>query len=71
LAAAVASRRLVKSIDTVSFRRGLRNMTGRAAQGPPPGESRFWMNQHAKDIEHMPNVLEAYPDIRFITELRL
>jgi putative ABC transport system permease protein len=37
---------------------------------PPPGESRILDEPARIEIEHLPNVLEAYPDIRFITELR-
>src|SRR5437879_9766946 len=71
----LASRRLVKSglFDTVlvTSRRDLRNF-GREAQraGPAPGESRILNEPARREIEHLPNVLEAYPDIRFITELR-
>src|SRR5208283_1462473 len=38
--------------------------------GPAPGESRILDEPTRQEIEHLPNVLEAYPDIRFITELR-
>jgi putative ABC transport system permease protein len=71
----LASRRLVKSglFDTVlvTSRRDLRNF-GREQQraGPAPGESRILDEPARREIEHLPNVLEAYPDIRFITELR-
>jgi putative ABC transport system permease protein len=71
----LASRRLVKSglFDTVvvSSRRDLRGM-GREQQreGPSPGESRVLDEPARLEIEHLPNVIEAYPDIRFITELR-
>jgi putative ABC transport system permease protein len=71
----LASRRLVKSglFDTVvvTSRRDLRNY-GREEErnGPAPGESRVLDEPSRQEIEHMPNVLEAYPDIRFITELR-
>src|SRR4030088_1452720 len=71
----LASRRLVKSglFDTVvvTSRRDLRNF-GREEQrnGPAPGESRILDEPTRQEIEHLPNVLEAYPDIRFITELR-
>jgi putative ABC transport system permease protein len=71
----LASRRLVKSglFDTVvvTSRRDLRNF-GREEQrnGPAPGESRILDEAARREIEHLPNVLEAYPDIRFITELR-
>jgi putative ABC transport system permease protein len=71
----LASRRLVKSglFDTVvvSSRRDLRGM-GREQEreGPSPGESRVLDEPARLEIEHLPNVIEAYPDIRFITELR-
>lgn len=71
----MASRRLVKSglFDTVivTSRRELRGM-GREEQrnGPAPGESRVLDEPARAEIEHLPNVSEAYPDIRFVTELR-
>jgi putative ABC transport system permease protein len=71
----LASRRLVKSglFDTVvvSSRRDLRGM-GREQEreGPSPGESRVLDEPARLEIEHLPHVVEAYPDIRFITELR-
>jgi putative ABC transport system permease protein len=71
----LASRRLMKSglFDTVvvTSRRDLRNL-GREEErsGPAPGESRILDEPTRQEIEHLPNVLEAYPDIRFITELR-
>ena len=71
----LASRRLVKSglFDTVvvTSRRDLRNY-GREEErnGPAPGESRILDEPARQQIEHLPNVLEAYPDIRFVTELR-
>ncbi len=71
----LASRRLVKSglFDTVvvTSRRDLRTF-GREEQhsGPTPGESRILDEAARHEIEQLPNVLEAYPDIRFITELR-
>jgi len=71
----LASRRLMKSglFDTVvvTSRRDLRNF-GREEErnGPAPGESRILDQSTRIEIEHLPNVLEAYPDIRFITELR-
>jgi putative ABC transport system permease protein len=71
----LASRRLVKSglFDTiiVSSRREMRGM-GREEErnGPIPGESRVLDESARQEIEHMPNVSEAYPDIRFATELR-
>ena len=71
----MASRRLVKSglFDTivVTSRRELRGM-GREEErtGPAPGESRVLDEAARTEIERMPNVAEAYPDIRFATELR-
>ena len=71
----LASRRLMKSglFDTVvaTSRRDLHNFNrDQEASGPAPGESRILDETTRQEIEHMPNVLEAYPDIRFITELR-
>ena len=69
------SRRLTKSglFDTVlvSSRRELRGM-GREEErkGPAPGESRTLDEPAREEIERLPNVTEAYPDIRFVTELR-
>lgn len=71
----MASRRLVKSglFDTivVSSRRETRGM-GREEErnGPTAGESRILDESARTEIEHMPNVSEAYPDIRFATELQ-
>jgi putative ABC transport system permease protein len=71
----LASRRLMKSglFDTVvvTSRRDLRNFNREEERnGPTPGESRILDEPTRREIEHLPNVLEAYPDIRFITELR-
>jgi len=69
------SRRLAKSglFDTVlvTSHRDLRGM-GRDEErnGPTPAESRILDEAARVEIEHLPNVLEANPDIRFITELR-
>lgn len=71
------TRRLAKSglFDTVlvTSHRDLRGM-GRDREeernGPTPGESRVLDEPARLEIERLPNVLEAYPDIRFITELR-
>lgn len=69
------TRRLAKSglFDTVyvSSRREMRGM-GRAEErsGPIPGESRVLDEGARVEIEHLANVSEAYPDIRFATELR-
>jgi putative ABC transport system permease protein len=71
----LASRRLMKSglFDTVvvTSRRDLRNFNrDEERSGPAPGESRILDEATRQEIEHLPNVAEAYPDIRFITELR-
>ena len=71
----LASRRLVKSglFDTVvvTSRRDLRSRDrDDERSAPAPGESRVLDEGARQEIEHLPNVLEAYPDIRFITELR-
>jgi putative ABC transport system permease protein len=71
----LASRRLMKSglFDTVvvTSRRDLRNFNREEQRsGPAPGESRILDEPTRAEIEHLANVLEAYPDIRFITELR-
>jgi putative ABC transport system permease protein len=71
----LASRRLMKSglFDTVvvTSRRDLRNFGhDEERNGPAPGESRILDEPTRQEIEKLPNVLEAYPDIRFITELR-
>lgn len=71
----LVSRRLVKSglFDTVvvTSRRDLRG-AGREEDrnGPTPAESRVLDEAARREIERIPNVTEAYPDIRFITELR-
>jgi len=71
----LASRRLMKSglFDTVvvTSRRDLRNFNREEERnGPAPGESRILDEPTRREIERLPNVQEAYPDIRFITELR-
>jgi putative ABC transport system permease protein len=71
----LASRRLMKSglFDTVvvTSRRDLRNFNREEERnGPTPAESRILDEPTRREIEHLPNVREAYPDIRFITELR-
>jgi putative ABC transport system permease protein len=71
----LASRRLMKSglFDTVvvTSRRDLRNFNREEERnGPAPGESRILDEATRQEIERLPNVMEAYPDIRFITELR-
>ena len=71
----LASRRLMKSglFDTVvvTSRRDLRNFGHEEERSAPaPVESRVLDESARQQIEHMANVVEAYPDIRFITELR-
>jgi putative ABC transport system permease protein len=71
----LASRRLMKSglfdMVVVTSRRDLRNFNREEERsGPAPGASRILDEPTRIEIEHLPNVLEAYPDIRFITELR-
>ncbi len=67
------SRRLAKSglFDTVLVTRRDQRGTGREERdGPAPGESRVLDEAVRVEIERLPNVLEAYPDIRFRAELR-
>jgi putative ABC transport system permease protein len=69
------SRRLAKSglFDTVfvSSRRDLRGMSREEERkGPTPGESRVLDEPARLEMERLPNVSEAYPDIRFAAELR-
>ena len=71
----LASRRLAKSglFDTVivtSRRDGRDFNRDQNAEGPPPAESPSLDEAARKQIEQLPAVAEAYPDIRFITELR-
>jgi ABC-type antimicrobial peptide transport system permease subunit len=71
----MANKRLAKSglFDTVVVmsRRDLRNFNRNdAKEGPAPAESRPLDESVRLEIERLPNVLEATPDIRFITEFR-
>ena len=71
----LAGRRLEKSglFDTVvvTSRRDLRGFNREQEQnGPSPAESPSLTETARHAIEQLPNVVEAYPDIRFITELR-
>ncbi len=71
----LASRRLMKSglFDTVvvTSRRDLHGFNREQERsGPAPGESRILDESTRLEITQIPNVTEAYPDIRFITELR-
>jgi len=71
----LASRRLMKSglFDTVvvTSRRDLRGFNHEQERsGPAPGESRILDESTRLEITLIPGVVEASPDIRFITELR-
>ncbi len=70
----LASRRLEKSglFDTViaTSRRDLRNFREQREEGPPPAESPSLDEPARKRIEQIPGVVEAYPDIRFVTDVR-
>jgi putative ABC transport system permease protein len=71
----LAARRLQKSglFDTVivSSRRDLRNFSREQEEnGPAPAESPGLDEAARLKIEQLPYVVEAYPDIRFVTELR-
>jgi putative ABC transport system permease protein len=70
----LASRRLEKSglFDTVvaTSRRDLRNFREHHEDGPAPADSPALDEPARQKIEHLPGVVEAYPDIRFTTEVR-
>lgn len=71
----MAGRRLQKSglFDTVviTSRRDLRSFNREQEEnGPAPAESPVLDEAARQKIAQLPNVLEAYPDIRFITELQ-
>jgi putative ABC transport system permease protein len=71
----LAARRLQKSglFDTVivSSRRDLRNFSREQEEnGPAPAQSPSLDEAARLKIEQLPNVVESYPDIRFVTELR-
>ena len=71
----LADRRLKKSglfdIVIVTSRRDLRNFSREQEQnGPAPAESPSLDESARQKIEQVPNVFEAYPDIRFVTEFR-
>lgn len=71
----LAARRLEKSglFDTVvvSSRRELRGFGRESdAAGPAPAESPVLDESARQAIERLPDVREAYPDIRFVTEIR-
>jgi putative ABC transport system permease protein len=71
----LASRRLQKSglFDTVvaTSRRDLRNFREQREEGPPPAESPSLDEPARNKIAQIPGVVEAYPDIRFVTDVRL
>jgi putative ABC transport system permease protein len=70
----LASRRLQKSglFDTVvaTSRRDLRNFREQREDGPAPAESPLLDEAARKKIAQIPGVVEAYPDIRFVTDVR-
>jgi putative ABC transport system permease protein len=71
----LAGRRLQKSglFDTVvvTSRRDLRGFNREQEEnGPSPAESPTLNESARQKIAQLPDVIEAYPDIRFITELR-
>jgi putative ABC transport system permease protein len=71
----LAGRRLQKSglFDTVvvTSRRDLHGFSREQEEnGPAPAESPALNEPARQKIAQLPNVVEAYPDIRFITELR-
>ncbi len=71
----LTARRLQKSglFDTVvvTSRRDLRSYNREQEEnGPAPAESPVLDEAARQKIAQLPNVLEAYPDIRFITELQ-
>jgi putative ABC transport system permease protein len=71
----LASRRLKASglFDTVvvTSRRDLRSFSReQEISGPAPAESPALDEPARQKMEKLPNVVEAYPDIRFITEFR-
>lgn len=71
----LANRRLAKSglFDTVvvTSRRDLRGFNREQEEnGPAPAESPSLDEATRQQIEKLPNVHEAYPDIRFVSELR-
>src|SRR5437588_3113882 len=69
----LAGRHLEKSglFDTiiVTSRRDFRGMDRENEKGPSPEQSPLLNEPARQQIERLPNVLEAFPDIRFITQL--
>ena len=71
----LAGKRLEKAgiFDTVfvTSRRDFRGMNrDESANSPAPEQSRALDEPARQEIERLPNVVEAYPDLRFITEVR-
>jgi len=70
----LASRHLEKTglFDTVlvTSRRDLHDYDHGDKNGPPPAQSPALDETARQEIEKLPNVQEAYPDIRFVAELR-
>jgi putative ABC transport system permease protein len=70
----LASSRLQKSglFDTVvvTSRRDLRNFREPQENGPAPAASPSLDEPARQNIAKLPGVVEAYPDIRFVTEIR-
>jgi putative ABC transport system permease protein len=70
----LASRRLQKSglFNTVvaTSRRDFRNFREQRDEGPQPAESPALDEPARQKIAQLPGVVEAYPDLRFVTELR-
>ena len=70
----LASRRLQKSglFDTVvaTSRRDLRNYREQREDAPTPADSPALDESARQRIERLPGVVEVYPDIRFVTEVR-
>ena len=71
----LASSRLQKSglFDTVvvTSRRDVRNFREQQENGPAPAQSPTLDEPARQKIAQLPGVVEAYPDIRFVTEVRL
>jgi putative ABC transport system permease protein len=70
----LASRRLEKSglFDTVvaTSKRDMRNFRETRDEGPTPANSPVLDEAARLKIEQLPGVVEVYPDIRFVTDLR-
>jgi putative ABC transport system permease protein len=70
----LATKRLSNSglFDTVlvTARRNIQGMRRPAASPLPPKSERALDDDARKELEHLPNVVEVYPQIRFPTEVR-